>query len=89
LVIGYFSTEWVGQWLFGESEEIAPEVDQRLRRLCEARRVAIGVEQIGTQEAVAFGWWFGSGKLEPTWAHAQLEWALSHTNARNARLDAD
>jgi hypothetical protein len=87
--------EWVGRWLFGESGETSPAVVERLQRLWEARRVAIGEEHIGTQEAVAFGWWFGSGKLEPTWARTQLDWVLSHLNARDARharhvrLDAD
>jgi hypothetical protein len=81
--------EWVGRWLFRASEEISPAVGERLQCLWESRRAALGEEHIGKQETVAFGWWFGSGKLEPTWARAQLDWVLSQTNARNARLDAD
>jgi hypothetical protein len=96
LLVGFYSRasdnvrahtmEAVGRGLFQESGDISPEVGERLQHLWEARRVAIGTEQVGTQEAGAFGWWFGSGKLESTWARSQLEWVLSNTNVR---VDAD
>jgi len=63
----------VGRALGDGVEPLAPEVLSRMVDLWEWRWKAVSdASRMHAAEIAAFGWWFASGKLQPTWALTHL-----------------
>ena len=69
--------DWVGQVL-ARSEDAPPpdDVKRRLRELWEWRANS---QTAGKDELQAFGWWFGSGRLDEEWSLQVLESILARS----------
>lgn len=71
--------EFVGRSLHNTKEDIDSDIQERLIALWEFRLSIIqNTMQLGTDpdELSAYGWWFASAKLEPTWSISQLKLVL-------------
>jgi hypothetical protein len=69
---------FVGRGLYHSEGDVLPEVLPRVQALWESRMA--GTHTAGAKELAAFGWWYGSGKLDSAWALAQLEEVLGRTD---------
>ncbi len=65
---------FLGRTLYRSEVDVSAEVAKRLCALWELRME--GTHPAGSKELSAFGWWYGSGKLDPSWALRQLEEVL-------------
>jgi hypothetical protein len=71
--------EFVGRSLKNTTDEVPPEILERLRLLWEKRlKVVQNAKEANlyNQELAAFGWWFVSRKFDDSWAMAQLQQVL-------------
>lgn len=77
-----YALEFVGRSLKKTKDEIAPQILNSLELLWEKRletaRNSSERSSYAT-ELAAFGWWFGSGKFDDTWAIAQIKQILELT----------
>lgn len=71
--------EFIGRSIINTKDEIPHDIVELLVRLWESRtahyRMA-GTSNEASLELAAFGWWFSSGKCEPLWSLANLEFTL-------------
>jgi hypothetical protein len=66
--------EWVGRILAQLDEAPVPQVEERLRALWEWRMSRVPLE---AEEMQAFGWWFGSSRMDDGWSLQNLTRLLS------------
>ncbi|MBD2504673.1 hypothetical protein [Anabaena azotica] len=71
-----YGIEFVGRSLKNTQNEVDPQILSTLQLLWEKRleiaRNSTGISSYAT-ELTAFGWWFGSGKLDDFWSLTQLK----------------
>ncbi|MHC5823723.1 MAG: hypothetical protein ACYT04_49795, partial [Nostoc sp.] len=71
-----YALEFVGRSLKNTKDEIAPQILNSLQLLWKKRfETAFNSAEPSSYatELAAFGWWFGSGKFDDTWAIAQIK----------------